>query len=99
MTVKNEYTCTCIKCGKQYKIYCTEKHYKNGTYRKTCSSACANSRIMTEEKRQKIKESVRLYVEKNKANKRKNMNPNKPKATVPIRKRLGRGQERNFKKQ
>lgn len=69
MAVKNEYTCTCIKCGKQYKIYCTEKQYKKGTYRKTCSSACANSRIMTDERCQKIKEGVKSYNEKNKVNK------------------------------
>ena len=67
MTTKNEYTCTCIKCGKEYKIYCTENQYKNGKYRKTCSSSCANSRTMTEEKRQKIKEGVNSYIKKNKS--------------------------------
>ena len=67
MTVKNEYTCICIKCGKEYKVYCTESQYKRGKYRKTCSSSCANSRIMTAERRQKIKKGVKSYIEKNKS--------------------------------
>ena len=61
MTVKNKYRCICSKCGKEYFIECTQKEFEKGKYRKTCSSSCANSRPMTETRRQKISDGVKSH--------------------------------------
>lgn len=58
MTVKNKYKCICSKCGKEYIVECTESLFKRGKYRKTCSSSCANSHPMTDERRKNISRGV-----------------------------------------
>lgn len=57
-----EYKLICSKCGKEYSIQCTENNFNKGKYRKTCSSSCANSRPMTEERRRNISNGVLKYV-------------------------------------
>lgn len=59
--MKNEYKCICVKCGKEYTVICTETQFKNNKFRKTCSSSCANSHEMTDERRQKISKGVLRY--------------------------------------
>ena len=61
MTVKNMYKCICSKCGKEYFVECTQKDFEKGKYRKTCSISCANSRPMTETRRQKISDGVKSH--------------------------------------
>ena len=52
---RKEYICICLKCQKEYTITCTENDYNKGNYTKYCSRSCANSRIITEEHKNKIK--------------------------------------------
>lgn len=52
---RKEYVCICLKCQKEYTITCTENDYNKGNYKKYCSRTCANSRIITEEHKNKIK--------------------------------------------
>lgn len=42
---RRTYNFKCIKCGAPYKVIMTERRYKSGYYRKTCSKSCANRRI------------------------------------------------------
>ena len=65
MTVKNEYRCKCKKCGKEYVVHCTEQDFLKNKYRKTCSSSCANSRIMTPQIKEKIRNGVKLHAKAN----------------------------------
>lgn len=62
--MKNTYKCICNKCGKEYYVTCTKIQFEKGRYRKTCSSGCANSRKMTEEKRERIRNSVKNTFDK-----------------------------------
>lgn len=39
--IKNEYILYCKECGKEYKLFLTEKQYNNGKYSKFCSIFCA----------------------------------------------------------
>jgi hypothetical protein len=39
--IKNEYILYCTECGKEYKLFLTEKQYNNGKYSKFCSIFCA----------------------------------------------------------
>lgn len=52
---RKDYICTCLKCQKEYTITCTENDYNKGNYKKYCSRSCANSRIITEDHKNKIK--------------------------------------------
>lgn len=61
--MKNKYICNCSRCGREYIVECTEYNYLNGKYRKTCSSFCANSHPMTEDKKNKIRLGVLKYLE------------------------------------
>ena len=56
--MKNIYTFNCQKCGKEYKLELTENEFNKGKYKKFCSRSCANSRIHSEETKQKISKSV-----------------------------------------
>lgn len=51
----------CPKCGKEFEIECSESVYKRGKYKKFCSSKCANSRIHSEETKQKTANSLKEY--------------------------------------
>lgn len=62
---KKQYIFICKKCGKEYVLELTDTEYKNKKYRKYCSRSCANSRIMTNEVKLKISESVSKIAEEN----------------------------------
>lgn len=58
---KQIYKLICYKCGKEYELELTEEQYKNGKYRKNCSRSCANSRLLTNETKLKISNSLLNY--------------------------------------
>jgi 5-methylcytosine-specific restriction endonuclease McrA len=61
--VKNERILNCDKCGKEYSLNLTEHIFLSGDYRKHCSRICANSRIRTDEIKNKISNSIKLWNE------------------------------------
>ena len=63
VTMKNKYKCICSKCGSEYVVECTQFAFEHGKYRKTCSSKCANSRNMTDERRNRISIGVKKHNE------------------------------------
>lgn len=60
---KRIYKLICQKCGNEYELEMTEQQYIKNKYRKTCSRKCANSRCLTEESKQKIKDSLHKNIE------------------------------------
>lgn len=64
--MKNEYIVRCSKCGKEYTVNCTSAAFAAGKYKRTCSRHCASSRSMTPETKQKISDSVKKTISKNK---------------------------------
>ena len=56
-----EYHLVCSKCGKEYSIKIKERMYLKGFYPKTCSSACAHSRVRTEESKKKTSLSLKKF--------------------------------------
>ena len=54
-----EYIIKCRKCGKEFKINCSEKQYLNDKYNHYCSFSCRNSHIVTEETKKKISNAFR----------------------------------------
>lgn len=56
--MKKHYTFICAKCGKEYTLELTDSEYKNKKYKKHCSRACANSRVMTKAVKLKIAQTV-----------------------------------------
>ena len=52
--IKLNYIFNCKKCNKEYSLKLTETKFLNGDYRKFCSRTCANSRIISEEIKQRI---------------------------------------------
>lgn len=65
MCSKQIYTFNCKKCGKEYSLELSENNYNKGKYRKFCCRSCANSRLLTDEIKQKIKSSVQQLVNEN----------------------------------
>lgn len=61
----HEYEFICRKCGKPYKLLLKKKYFENGKFRKFCSLSCANSRIRTEETKNKISKSIRNWIKNN----------------------------------
>lgn len=55
---KHIYTFNCLKCNKEFKLELTENQYINGKHKKYCSRTCANSRVHTNESKQKISKSL-----------------------------------------
>lgn len=55
---KIKYDLVCEHCGKKYTLYLFERDYLSGRYSKYCSRSCANSRIHSEETKQKISNSA-----------------------------------------
>ena len=56
---KREYILKCKKCGKEYSLLMTEKHFIKGNYKKNCSLSCASRRLKTEESKLKTSLSVK----------------------------------------
>jgi hypothetical protein len=55
---RKEYKCNCLKCNKEYIVVCTENDYNKGNYKKYCCRSCANSRVISEEQKQKVSEKL-----------------------------------------
>lgn len=55
----HDYKLTCRKCGKTYYKKLHENDYNKGTYSHFCSRKCAKSRIMTNEIKEKISNSLK----------------------------------------
>lgn len=70
--MKNIYIFNCQKCGKEYKLELTENEFNKGKYKKFCSRSCANSRVHSEETKQKQRNSLMSYLER--SGKRKQYN-------------------------
>ena len=56
---RKDYTCICAKCGKEYTVTCTEHDYNKGNYKKYCSRSCANSRVVSDEQKQKVSQKLK----------------------------------------
>lgn len=59
MAVVKEFTCICKKCGKEYKVYTTQKKFDKDLYTHYCSIQCRNSHIVSDETKKKIKEGIK----------------------------------------
>ena len=55
---KHIYTFNCLKCNKEFKLELTEKQYSSGKYKKFCSRSCANSRVISNDTKKKISNSL-----------------------------------------
>jgi hypothetical protein len=49
-----DYHMECLRCGDPYMVRLTEHQYDTGDYKKHCSRTCANTRVHTEETKEKI---------------------------------------------
>ena len=58
---KQVYKIICQKCGKEFELNLTIEQYNKGQYKKYCSRSCANSRILLEETKRKISNSLIKY--------------------------------------
>lgn len=56
-----EFELTCPKCGKMFVVKCTQNDFDKGRYMKFCSKSCANTRMHTEETKQKTANSLKEY--------------------------------------
>lgn len=65
LNAKKQYTFICEKCGKEYTLDLTDTEYKNKKYKKYCSRACANARILSNDTKLKISQSVSRLVKEN----------------------------------
>lgn len=64
---RSEYTIICNKCGSNFNVVITETEYSKGRYKKNCSLKCSNSRNLSNQTREKIKNTIInnfLYTEK-----------------------------------
>lgn len=61
MVKQQEYIFKCKKCGKEYSLFLTENSFNKSRYTKFCSRSCANSRIRTDEIKEKITKGVLKY--------------------------------------
>lgn len=63
---KEEYIKKCKRCGKKYTVICKEKHLNNKKYAKQfCSRTCANTRVLSENTKNKIKLSINKFNKEN----------------------------------
>lgn len=60
--MKNVYTFICLKCGNKYNLELTNTDYIKGKYRKYCSRSCANTRVHSKETKEKIRNSIKNYI-------------------------------------
>ena len=56
---KNEYTFDCIKCGNKYSLFLTVSNFKKHKHRKTCCNKCSHRRILSQETKNKISDSLK----------------------------------------
>lgn len=74
---RNIYNFKCQKCDEKYELLLTENIFNKGKYKKFCSIKCANSRIRTDEIKNKIslgvRNSVKYKLNSPKSNKIKNI--------------------------
>lgn len=61
--IKLQYKCNCKKCNTEYEVRCTEYDYLHGRYKKYCSLRCANSHIITDEMKDKIRKKLTTRIE------------------------------------
>ena len=59
-----EYNVNCIKCYTEYNVNVTETDFNKGNYRKCCTRKCANTKIVSQETKDKIRNSVKLNIVK-----------------------------------
>ena len=57
--IKYTYKCICERCGNEYEVNLTEKQYNKHQYSRFCSRSCANKRVLTDEIKQKISNSIK----------------------------------------
>ena len=63
--VRHQHTLKCGKCEKEYIINVTDYIFNKKEYNKFCSRSCANSRVKTEEIKNKTSEKLKTYYELN----------------------------------
>lgn len=59
-----EYKANCIKCNTEYTVLETENDFKKGKYKKCCTRKCANTKVVSEETKDKISNSLRIALTK-----------------------------------
>jgi hypothetical protein len=65
---KKNYEFECKKCKKKYTLSLTENAFKKEKFSKFCNISCANSRIISKETKDKIKNGVNYFYIKNNKN-------------------------------
>lgn len=55
---RKEYEIKCETCGKSFTLSLTDAEFNSGKYKKCCSSFCAHKRVLTDETKEKIKNSI-----------------------------------------
>lgn len=50
---------TCKRCGKPYELTISKSEYNRGKYRKFCSRACANSRVRSDELKDRVSKKLK----------------------------------------
>lgn len=60
-----EFELICPKCGKVFVVKCTQNDFDKGRYMKFCSKSCANTRMHSEETKQKTANSLKEYYNAN----------------------------------
>ena len=58
---KKEFKQICPKCGKEFIVTGTQREFDKGKLRRFCSRACANTRIHSDETKQKTSRSISKY--------------------------------------
>ncbi len=56
-----EHSVVCPKCGKVFKVSCSQRDFDRGKYRKYCSSFCSHSRKVSDETKKQISKGVKKY--------------------------------------
>ena len=59
------YNLICQKCGKEYSLELTESRFLKGKYKHFCSRSCANTRRHSTETKEKIKNSIKQFINEN----------------------------------
>ena len=60
----NSYIVKCEKCGESYEVQCTEYRFLNKKYKRFCSRKCSNSRVHSDDTKNKIRNSLKKNVSK-----------------------------------
>lgn len=58
---QKEFHITCKKCNNIFSVFTTQEKYDKGLYKAYCSRSCANSHIHSQDTKNKIANSIKIY--------------------------------------